>query len=257
VKSLGPTGWGKGKIMDMDDSSLQAVRRRLAVTVTVLGLVALACGPLGQLTGGGEPTPTLIEMPTEAPPAEQPTAGPPTETATLDTSNANLQLTAIFESTHIAETAAAVPAGGLEQWAIVATASSQYTDNEWSASRATGAPDAYPACGDNVNAWASESGSSANEFLQLVYETPVTPTRIDIYEVAAPGSIIQVEVVDQAGQSHIVYQAPAAADQPCPRILTIGVVGLDFKVNGVIIRLDQTLNGYWNEIDAVKLVGNP
>jgi hypothetical protein len=41
-------------------------------------------------------------------------------------------------------------------------------------------------------------------------------------------------------------------------VFTVDVSGFDVgTVNGVVITLDQTIRGMWNEIDAVELVGRP
>jgi len=229
--------------------------------LAVLVLAGIACGPLGQ--GAAQPTVFVPPTPTESggglPPAptEAPTELAAQPTATLDLNNANVQLTGVAQMTGVAATAAAAPAGSLEQWANVAVASSQYGTTDWSASRATGAPDSSEGCGDNVNAWASSTGSSENDFIQLVYTTAVVPTRIDIYEQNKPGSIVQVEVVDEAGQSQVVYQGLPNPNAQCPRVFKIGVTGITAKINTVIIRFNQSFLNSYDEIDAVNLVGNP
>jgi len=38
-------------------------------------------------------------------------------------------------------------------------------------------------------------------------------------------------------------------------VLSVDVPDATAPVNGVIIHLDQTITGDWNEIDAVELVG--
>jgi len=237
---------------------------RLRLGVLALGIAGLACGPLSQVSQAPPTTDNAVVVPAAATPTAgeaattEPTAALAEPSATLDLSNASVQLTGVAEMTGVAATAAAVPAGSLEQWAAVAVASSQYSSSDWSAAMATGAPDAdLVSCGDSRTAWASSTGGSENDFLQLSYATPVVPTRIDIYEQNKPGSIVQVEVVDETGNSTVVYQAQPNPNALCPRILSIGVTGVTTKVNGVIIRVNQAFLASYDEIDAVNLVGNP
>jgi hypothetical protein len=89
------------------------------------------------------------------------------------------------------------------------------------------------------------------------FATAVVPTEINIRETYSPGSIARVEVRDERGSYHTVWEAVPAAIEQCPRVLTIPVSGVDVRVNAVRINLDQRVEGYWNEIDAVELVGQP
>jgi hypothetical protein len=144
-------------------------------------------------------------------------------------------------------------AGGLcEQWAVGATASSEYSANAWSANQATGWPNAIP-CEDDGRAWAS-SNSDGIDWLELVYPDSVRPTEIRIHEVLGVSSIVKVEVKDGAGNYHTVHTAQSGS-QTCPRILTIPVTGISAAVKVVRLSLDQRALNQWNEIDAVKLIG--
>jgi len=142
----------------------------------------------------------------------------------------------------------------VDQWAFSATASSEYGNPDWAAIQATGAPDT-PECGDYQTAWAS-SASDGVDWLELSYEFPVVPGRINIYESNSPGFIVQVEVIDEGGQYYTVWEGEPAPVDECPRVLSIPVTGIDFPVVGVRIHLDQSEGGNWNEIDAVELVGD-
>ncbi len=154
---------------------------------------------------------------------------------------------------NLVEGGAAPSSEEVRQWAFTAFASTEYSSSSWSASRATGAPD-VAACGDDPNAWASESGGTM-EWLQLNYLTPVIPTQINIVESYNPGAVYRVEVVDLDGGTHVVYEGtPSLVDQ-CPRTFEVPVSGIDFPVQGVILYLDQGPAASWCEIDAVELVG--
>ena len=149
---------------------------------------------------------------------------------------------------------ASCPADGAvcEQWATSATASSEYTADVWSARQATGQPNSA-GCEDDGFAWASLNAGS-EEWLELTFRESVRPTQIQIYEVLGVSSIVKVEVKDPQGAYHTVYTAQAAR-QTCPRVLTFPVAGVSVAVNAVRLSFDQRTLDDWNEIDAVKMVG--
>jgi hypothetical protein len=146
-------------------------------------------------------------------------------------------------------------AGTLRQWAMGATASSEYESDSWSAQQATGAPDTME-CGDIQTAWASEASDSV-EWLEVTFATAVVPAEISVRETHSPGFINRVEVKDEMGRYHTVWEGTPGAVEQCPRVLTIPVSGVSVRVNAVRINLDQRDGGDWDEIDAVELVGQP
>lgn len=214
----------------------------MSVLLGVILLVSLtmAC-TLPGVPGVGGPG---VEEQTPAPPPP-----PPAETAT-PTSTTVATIAPI--STEVPPTA--VP-GELSQWAISAVASSEYSSPEWSAQQATGAPDT-PECGDYQTAWATESYDGV-DWLEVGYATPVRPVRINIHETNSPGFIVRVEVKDEGGMYHTVWQGTAAPLDQCPRILSVPVTGIESRVVAVRINLDQRAGGDWDEIDAVELIGQP
>jgi len=143
----------------------------------------------------------------------------------------------------------------LRQWATGATASSQYGEDDYSAQQAIGAPNTME-CGDIETAWASET-SDGVDWLEVTFATAVVPTEINIRETNSPGFISRVEVKDEAGLYHTVWEGTPGAVEQCPRVLTVPVSGVNVRVNAVRINLDQRNGGWYNEIDAVELVGQP
>ena len=144
--------------------------------------------------------------------------------------------------------------GETRQWAVSATASSEYGVTGWSAMQATGAPDT-PECGDYTTAWASEGYDTA-EWIELDYDTPVLPTEINIYQTYNPNQVIQVELRDLEGNYQTVYLGtPQDESDDCPFVLSISTEGIDWQVDGVRITINQSEFEDWNEIDAVELVG--
>ncbi len=143
----------------------------------------------------------------------------------------------------------------LSQWAVSATASSEYGSTSWSASQATSAPDT-PGCGDYGSSWASAT-SYGQDWIELDYSVPVIPESIHIYQTYSPNQVVWVEVRGLDGLYTTVYfEGPQ--EEECPFLLSIPVTDVDFLVDGVKIYLDQdVLEISWNEIDAVRLIGNP
>ena len=139
------------------------------------------------------------------------------------------------------------------QWAIGATASTEYTPGDWSAMQSTGEPN-VTGCVDDPHAWASKSQGGV-DWLELTYARPVRPSEIRIHEVSGVGSIVKVEVKDGSGAYQTVYTAVPTVTQGCPRILTIAISGVTAMVSAVRVSVDQRALFDWNEIDAVRLTG--
>jgi hypothetical protein len=146
------------------------------------------------------------------------------------------------------------PTGGeLVQYAASATASSEYSSPDWSASQAAGAPNTAT-CGDQPSAWASLH-SGGVDWLSLTYDQAVIPTRIVIYETYHPGAVSRVEVLDENGSPITVYQADPSIVEQCPSELVIQVRDLKVPVRQVKLTIDQSNHNGWDEIDAVALFG--
>jgi hypothetical protein len=146
--------------------------------------------------------------------------------------------------------------GDFTQWASRVTVSSEYGTEDWSGNQVLGPPDTFPECGDLTSAWASAT-SDTLEWLEVGFDTPVIPNAIIIYETYNPGSIYQVEVVDQNGTITDVYEATPEVRTECPYLLTIPVTNVTTPVDQVNIYVDQRVTQVWNEIDAVQLIGLP
>jgi hypothetical protein len=140
----------------------------------------------------------------------------------------------------------------LRQWANSARASSEYSNPDWAASQATGAPNTLE-CGDTQTAWASYNHNTV-EWLEVSFGTPVTPTEINIYESYSPSQITSVEILDTRGVYHQVYTGEPKTTN-CPYTLSVSVSGADYQAASVKITVDQSQGESWDEIDAVELVG--
>ena len=143
------------------------------------------------------------------------------------------------------------------QWAIQATASSTYNDAqgtaEWSANQATGAPNVEK-YGDNGAAWTSKTPDSGIEWLDLKYPKPVHATEVRVRESCGSGAVIKIEVYDEQGGAHVVWQG----NDPTTELnyLMVKFPKTTFKTDRVKVTLATNVVPGWNEIDAVQLVGN-
>jgi hypothetical protein len=147
-----------------------------------------------------------------------------------------------------------LPANAIRQWAVVASASSEYPS--WDASQATGAPN-IRGCVDEARAWASET-AVGEEFILLFYEIPVIPLQINVHQNYGPGAIVGLGVGNTATDVGIdLPDSDDAGTEPCPRIFSYDVSTIDDPMDSVGVFLDQSITGGWNEIDAVELVGIP
>ena len=143
----------------------------------------------------------------------------------------------------------------LRQWAVSATASSEYDNPDFSAFQATGQPDTTEECGDFPTTWASAERTGV-DWLELMYEMPVYPEQVNIYQNNLPNQVVEVELLDTMGTYHTIYTHQPKVTN-CPHILDIDITNADYQAVGVRVTIDQSILDptSWNEIDAVELVG--
>jgi len=129
--------------------------------------------------------------------------------------------------------------------------SSEYTNTSWAAQRALGAPDVYPAGGDNANAWASRDADAESEFLEVGFDTPHRLRGLDLFETYNPGAVSHVEIITADGAHRTIYDgAPHAMNVPSYQ-RSIAFACTDQKVVAVRVTLASGAVPGWNEIDAV------
>ena len=144
----------------------------------------------------------------------------------------------------------------IRQWAMSATASSEYGNPDYGATQATGAPDTMiETCQDLPTAWAS-LGSDTLEWLEVRFGAPVVPTEVNIIQTHSPDQVVNVEVIDMDDNYESVYTGePRNLWDECPYTLSFPV-DVDYPVIGLKITIDQSIiDTTWNEIDAVEIVG--
>jgi hypothetical protein len=142
----------------------------------------------------------------------------------------------------------------IHQWAVSATASSSYGDPDWGATQATGQPNTN-GCVDEPTAWASEA-STGVDWLELRYEKPVYPKKINIVQTHSPNQVTKVDLISTDGDYYTVYSRDPEVRE-CPFTLTLSIADTDYQVIGIKLTIDQSILDptSWNEIDAVELVG--
>jgi hypothetical protein len=144
------------------------------------------------------------------------------------------------------------------QWASDATASSSYNDAQgdagWSAKQATGAPNVDKYSDDN-HAWAPKTPDGGIEWLELRYANPVHASEVRVRESMGSGAVIKVELLDEAGAAHTIWQGVDPTTEL--NYLILKFKPTDYKVNRVKVTLATNVVPGWNEIDAVQLVGKP
>jgi len=137
-----------------------------------------------------------------------------------------------------------------EQWAIVATASSEYSSGDYSASRATGAPENAGICADAPTNWSPLEPTSDPEWIELSYPVPVKPFGVDVHESLEQRFVRQIDLRDTSGVYHMVWAG--ADDTTCGDVLEARWALASYPVDRVVV---HTSAPDWEEIDAVKLLG--
>jgi hypothetical protein len=198
--------------------------------------------PTPGVTAGATPEPT-VEATAEVPaqPTPEATEAAPTATA---------------EATPATSPSGVEPGGAIRQWALTASASSEYgSSGQWSAQSAAGAPDVTQ-YSDNQKAWTPKLEDGTTDWLDLRYDQAVIPTAVRIHESFNPGFVTKVEAYHTAegtwatlweGRDTTLAGGPGVFEPPLDQTIA---------VDRIRITVNTNVPG-WNEIDAVELVGVP
>jgi hypothetical protein len=192
-------------------------------------------------------SPTASAVPSGPPVASSgPTSGPPASGPPASASPASAAPPA-SPATSLS------PGASLQQWAVSATASSEYGAEDWSAAQATGEPDT-PDYGDYATAWAPATADDGPAWLEVAYDQAVVPTEVVIWETSGNGFVTRVEGWDpEAGAWVTLWEGQDQSPQ-----FVVGfspdLVAVDFATDRLHISVDTDVPG-WNEVDAVALVG--
>lgn len=149
----------------------------------------------------------------------------------------------------------------LGQWAVNAEASSSYGNNEgkenWSPEQMTGAPDVEKYA-DDGRAWTSFEAEKGIEWVLLTYEKAVNAMEVRVRQTYNPGAIIKIELIDDKGKSHTVWEGidKKKYEQEKIQYFIAKFEKTEFKTKKIKITLAMNSIKGWKEIDAVQLVGN-
>lgn len=142
------------------------------------------------------------------------------------------------------------------QWAHkVVDKSSQYSEKQFSAEQALGAPNVLPAFRESPCAWSPfKKGSRLDEYLHLEFKSPMRIKQVAAAESYAPGAVSRIYLYDTQGKEYQVYQN----DSPRPlaeqgRMLIVTFPLTSYMVKQVKIVLNTLEMTTWNHIDAVGI----
>jgi hypothetical protein len=144
------------------------------------------------------------------------------------------------------------------QWATAAEASSEYSTPRYAARQATGAPN-VTSYGNHLEAWASKTADSGEEWLKLAFAAPVRASAVRVRQNFNPGAIVKVEAFAADGRSAVVWSGHDATAYAKSQTVwfTATFDPPPFPVKAIKLTLDSAAVKGWNEIDAVQLVGDP
>ncbi len=132
--------------------------------------------------------------------------------------------------------------------------SSQFSGSAGSAQKILGAPDVYPAYGNQANSWSGQTPDGQRELIQLSFAAPSPVNFIDIYETNHAGAVDTVYVRNpHSGLFEVVYVAAASPQPANARKLHIAFPLTQFNVAEIRIALNSPAISGMNEIDAVAI----
>jgi len=227
---------------------------RLLTAAIVATLALSACKKHDEAAPAAEaPAPAAAEP--AATPAPAPAAEAPADDSEAQSRQKDIDR-ALAEQTLLQD-----PKG---QWATTATSSSQYKtqidpdgeSTDRGAGAATGAPDAEKPSNDEKG-WEPEKADAGIEWLELGYAKPVNATEVRIRQIQTPGSIIKIELIDDAGAKHTVWEGRDDTQYEANEFnwLKKTFEKTGYKAKGVRLTLATNVEPGHESIDAVQLIG--
>ncbi len=143
------------------------------------------------------------------------------------------------------------------QWAVSATASSEYGKDRYDAAKATGAPN-VTSYSDNPNAWCHSGASRQEEWLDLEFSQPVRAGELRVRQSYTPGTLSKVEAFAANGRGQILWEGTDPNTYPKGQIswFVLRFPPPEFPVQRVKLTLSIARVPGWKQIDAVQLVGD-
>jgi hypothetical protein len=230
-----------------------------------IGLTAAGCGkkqePVPAAPPAAAPAATAPAASSAAPASSTAPAAP---AATADSGEVSAEAAAKAAAVKTALAESEIASDSRGQWAVSATASSTYAGDKspdskasYAPNAATGAPDVEH-YGDDGHGWASATADKGIEWLELKFEKPVQATELRIRQNSAPGAFIKVELIDDGGGKHTLWEGVDEEKYP-PNAISWWRRTFEktsYKAAGARITLASNAVAGWNEIDAVQLIGD-
>jgi hypothetical protein len=201
------------------------------------------------------PTPPAVVSPTN--PAPTAVALVPPAAAIPASTGTTASIGNVVPSTELVDAKILADAAG--QWAATATAKTQYDRNQYSAARATGAPN-VPVAGNSPEAWCPSTRDQGMDWLELTFAKPVQAIEVRVRQNDAPGAITKIEALESDGTVHVWWEGVDPHQRSAVREIVWFAVRVP-KTSYLVARVKLTLNlasgpGY-KEVDAVQLVAAP
>jgi hypothetical protein len=138
----------------------------------------------------------------------------------------------------------------IRQWAVSATASSEFSPTDYGAVQATGAPENPGVCSNNPTNWAPAGGTTNPEWLDLSYARSVQATGVSIHEALVGGFVYRIDLRDTEDTLHTIWQGvdPTVCGEAFEPTWPLTA----YSVSSVVVH--TAADGY-EEIDAVELIG--
>ena len=113
------------------------------------------------------------------------------------------------------------------------------------------------AYGDDKNAWSPAEQNKGNEWIRASYTKTVNATEVRIRQNFGPGAVTKVELFDEKGQSHLIWEGTDNNKYEPNKIqyFVINFPKTKYKVKSVRVSLATNKVPGWNEIDAIQLIG--
>ncbi len=248
--------WPPEAVLRLSEKDANAL---LGKTAASLGSAAPA---VPTSTVKSAPAPATRPAPgTNAPVAASASPAPPPQLAGAPAPHTNANVAAassigtIVPSAELSDAKIQGDASG--QWAVSATAGTQYGRTQYSAAQATGAPN-VPIVGNSPDAWCPAVRDKGLDWLEVTFAKPIQSAGVRVRQSDASGAIVKVEAFAPDGTAHVWWEGVDPQQRATVREIVWFAVQVP-KTSYPVARVKLTLNlasgpGY-KQIDAVQLVG--
>ena len=132
--------------------------------------------------------------------------------------------------------------------------SSQYSTGSWSAAQVLGAPNVYPAHGDNASAWASLGADDRDEWIEVGFDRAGSVSAVEIYETYNAGALDRVELITQSGRIIAAQPGGLAPSGATSARRSVNVSCTSEPIVAVRVHVASMKVAGWNELDAIGVV---